>query len=270
MSRQPSKRGLTLDLGGNGNNTASLPPKRTRLQVATAISTHPAPILTTPDVQMLKLSSPELAKFLTSGNNLATPTPSGGYLFPKTVTEEQELYAKGFEQALLDVRNKDSSAQDVSTKDKPAISSRPSSAAGSNAEDSNSTNSFSTLIPEGVVQVKQERDESQMDSDLESENSSSAGGNNSSLNPVDMETQEKLKLERKRQRNRVAASKCRKKKLERISQLDERVAQLKGENADLAAVVKRLKESVCSLKQEVIEHVNSGCQIVIASGDGGL
>ena len=77
-----------------------------------------------------------------------------------------------------------------------------------------------------------------------------------------------FQVERKRARNRVAASKCRKKKLERISQLDERVAQLKGENADLAAVVKRLKESVCSLKQEVIEHVNNGCQIVISSADG--
>lgn len=33
------------------------------------------------------------------------------------------------------------------------------------------------------------------------------------LNPIDMESQERIKLERKRQRNRVAASKCRKRKL---------------------------------------------------------
>jgi transcription factor AP-1 len=33
------------------------------------------------------------------------------------------------------------------------------------------------------------------------------------MSPIDMESQEKIKLERKRQRNRVAASKCRKRKL---------------------------------------------------------
>ncbi len=65
-------------------------------------------------------------------------------------------------------------------------------------------------------------------------------------------------------RNRVAASKCRKRKLERIAQLDGKVQQLKGENAELAGVVKRLKEAVCNLKQEVMDHMNSGCQIMVA------
>lgn len=36
------------------------------------------------------------------------------------------------------------------------------------------------------------------------------------MSPIDMESQERIKLERKRQRNRVAASKCRKRKLGRI------------------------------------------------------
>merc|ERR1719305_2047376 len=63
---------------------------------------------------MLKLSSPELAKFLTSSNSLPSgstlPTPtagSGTYLFPKNVTEEQELYAKGFEEALNNLKSKE-------------------------------------------------------------------------------------------------------------------------------------------------------------------
>lgn len=76
-----------------------------------------------------------------------------------------------------------------------------------------------------------------------------------------METQEKIKLERKRQRNRVAASKCRKRKLERISKLEDKVKILKGENSDLASVVKNLKEHVFQLKQQVIEHIGSGCNI---------
>lgn len=79
--------------------------------------------------------------------------------------------------------------------------------------------------------------------------------------PIDMENQEKIKLERKRQRNRVAASKCRKRKLERISKLEDRVKCLKGENSDLGGTVKALKEHISKLKQKVIEHMKAGCDI---------
>lgn len=83
------------------------------------------------------------------------------------------------------------------------------------------------------------------------------------MSPIDMESQEKIKLERKRQRNRVAASKCRKRKLERISKLEDKVKNLKGENVELGSVVKALKEHVCQLKQQVIDHINSGCNIPV-------
>merc|ERR1719479_52144 len=88
------------------------------------------------------------------------------------------------------------------------------------------------------------------------------GGFCDRLSPIDMESQEKIKLERKRLRNRQAATKCRKRKLEKISQLDGRVQQLKEENEDLVAVVRRLKDNVARLKQEVMEHVNHGCEIL--------
>lgn len=83
------------------------------------------------------------------------------------------------------------------------------------------------------------------------------------LSPIDMESQERIKLERKRQRNRVAASKCRKRKLERISKLEDKVKILKGENTELGSIVLNLKQNVFQLKQQVIEHVNSGCRITI-------
>merc|ERR1712014_535104 len=51
----------------------------------------------------LDLTSPELEKFLIQNPTLATPTPSG-YIFPKSVTEEQAMYAKGFEEALEHLR----------------------------------------------------------------------------------------------------------------------------------------------------------------------
>lgn len=68
-------------------------------------------------------------------------------------------------------------------------------------------------------------------------------------------------MERKRQRNRVAASKCRKRKLERISKLEEKVKMLKGENTDLALIVKNHKDIIAQLKQQVMEHMQAGCRI---------
>uniref|UniRef100_A0A8C8A482 Transcription factor JunB n=1 Tax=Otus sunia TaxID=257818 RepID=A0A8C8A482_9STRI len=45
---------------------------------------------------------------------------------------------------------------------------------------------------------------------------------------------------RKRLRNRIAASKCRRRKLERIARLEEKVKALKGQNAELAATANLL------------------------------
>merc|ERR1712193_205754 len=116
-SKMSKRNGLTLDLkpaapagASVGGSTACgatftpvsgiAPSKKARLKTAPEI-------LTSPDVQMLKLTSPQLAEFLTRNPSLATPTPSGGYQFPTTVTAEQELYVKGFEEAL---KNKHASA----------------------------------------------------------------------------------------------------------------------------------------------------------------
>uniref|UniRef100_A0A3Q3IXN1 Transcription factor Jun n=1 Tax=Monopterus albus TaxID=43700 RepID=A0A3Q3IXN1_MONAL len=62
------------------------------------------------------------------------------------------------------------------------------------------------------------------------------------LSPIDMETQERIKAERKRLRNRVAASKCRKRKLERISRLEERVKNLKSQNTELVSSANVLRD----------------------------
>lgn len=85
--------------------------------------------------------------------------------------------------------------------------------------------------------------------------------NSPPMSPIDMENQEKIKLERKRQRNRVAASKCRKRKLERISKLEDKVKVLKSENVELGGVIKALKGHVSQLKQQVIDHINNGCSL---------
>merc|ERR1712173_543087 len=132
--------------------------------------------------------------------------------------------------------------------------SRPNSGA------SGSYDSDTYQVPDGTgIKIKDEPDDGSISDDDDSSSLMSPG--NSGVGPIDMESQERIKLERKRLRNRQAAAKCRKRKLERISQLDDRVAQLKTENSDLAAVVKKMKASVASLKQEVMEHERSGCEI---------
>ncbi|XP_007642008.1 transcription factor AP-1 [Cricetulus griseus] len=69
--------------------------------------------------------------------------------------------------------------------------------------------------------------------------------------------------ERKRMRNRIAASKCRKRKLERIARLEEKVKTLKAQNSELASTANMLREQVAQLKQKVMNHVNSGCQLML-------
>merc|ERR1712158_135365 len=261
------RQNLTLDL-----NSASA--KKNRVQN----------LLTSPDVQMLKLTSPELEKFLSQNPTLATPTPSG-YIFPKSVTEEQMMYAKGFEEALEHLRQAETvpegsneatvaAANTLATLS--AVHPIPAHPAGTSVQvnpehqvtnlnlplslslpntipvqkplsrpNSGASGSYDSelyQVPDGI-KIKDEPDDLSLSGGESNYGSESMlSPNNSGMSPIDMESQEKIKLER-------------------ISQLDERVAQLKTENSDLAAVVKKMKSSVASLKQEVMDHVNSGCEI---------
>jgi len=333
------RQALTLDLNSS---------KRNKMQS----------LLTSPDVQMLKLTSPELEKFINQNPTLTTPTPNGpaAYSFPTTttaasaqppppayaaypqsVTDEQKLYVRGFEEALEQMKKQDKNGvngaaamseefvaaattlaclgnnainhaaanadlaagghQQRPLSTKPVMKGVVGSTAGKYTSslpvtlshlDSRATVKLSpppasfdhqANIKDPLVKVKDEPAEpsilgsdqpysspsptSSVSSPPSSSSSSSRLVINTANTPIDMDTQEMIKLERKRMRNRLAASKCRKSKLEKIGRLDERVKQLKNENADLAAVVKKMKDNVALLKQEVIEHVNTGCSIRI-------
>merc|ERR1712115_117198 len=213
------------------------------------------------------LTSPDVEKFLSQNPTLATPTPSG-YIFPKSVTEEQMMYAKGFEEALEHLRQAEtvpegSNEATVAAANTLATLSavHPAGPSIQISQDHQPTNLPLSLpntipvpkplsrpnsgasgsydpelyqVPEGI-KIKDEPDDQSLSGGESNYGSESMlSPNNAGMSPIDMESQEKIKLERKRLRNRLAASKCRKRKLERISQLDERVAQLKTENADLA------------------------------------
>merc|ERR1712179_272093 len=230
-------------------------------------------ILTSPDVQKLKLSSPELAEFLSRNPTLATPTPSGGnYIFPKTVTEEQESYVKGFEVALKNLQQHEIPNQIITAshvglpsviKSEPltrtsietiekATAAHRASAAASSAKlvpvvpgsippvvsvpdvigksfslpevSPRPESSASGSMDSAELRIKEEMDDDDVsfsDEDLpKATPKKGRGGRGGKITPINMQTQEKIKLERKRMRNRLAASKCRKRKLERISQLE--------------------------------------------------
>ncbi|KAI4486756.1 hypothetical protein M0804_006126 [Polistes exclamans] len=244
------KRNLTLDL--NSCQRQGQQAKRPRLGPLPTTLNNVAPILSSPDLNMLKLGSPELEKLIIeqqdgNGSIVASlPTPTAQILFPKTVTEAQELYARGFVDALNELHHSDSSQE-------------PGSLHGA---------TYTTLEPPGSVQsVGTESSVSQGLMQIKDEPQTVPSVSSSPpMSPIDMENQERIKLERKRQRNRVAASKCRRRKLERISRLEDKVKILKGENSELSTVVHKLKEHVCQLKEQVMDHVHSGCQIMTVSG----
>ena len=70
-----------------------------------------------------------------------------------------------------------------------------------------------------------------------------------------------MQIERKRARNRAAATKCRLRKLERISVLDKEAAELRRANDALSLANQRLRGQLCKLRQDLRWHLNNGCSL---------
>ncbi|XP_065265483.1 transcription factor Jun [Emys orbicularis] len=250
-----------------------------------------ADILTSPDVGLLKLASPELERLIIQSSNgliTTTPTPTQ-FLCPKNVTDEQEGFAEGFVRALAELHNQNtmpsvtSAAQPVNSGMTPVSSmagnngfnttlhSEPpvyanlsnfNPSALSTAPNYNANNigyppqhHINPPMPVQHPRLQALKEEPQTVPEMP--------GETPPLSPIDMESQERIKAERKRMRNRIAASKCRKRKLERIARLEEKVKTLKAQNSELASTANMLREQVAQLKQKVMNHVNSGCQLML-------
>lgn len=239
------KRSLTLDLNSNNG------PAVKKLRVPPGSN---APMLSSPDYKKLTINTPEIEKMLMA-QGLQTPTPS--LMFPKIATQEQEMFSRGFEDALHELQHSDSSQGAIHHVELPRSSSSSSSSGttymtlDTQFQSNQHHSHFGLALSQGnSVTVKEEPQTVPL-------------GPTPPMSPIDMECQERYKLERKRERNRVAASKCRRRKLERIARLEDKVKMLKGENTELSNVVAKLKEQVCILKEQVMEHVQSGCQILL-------
>uniref|UniRef100_A0A3Q2UJF9 Transcription factor JunD n=1 Tax=Fundulus heteroclitus TaxID=8078 RepID=A0A3Q2UJF9_FUNHE len=244
-------------------------------------------LLSSPDLGLLKLASPELERLIIQSNGLVTTTPtSSQFLYPKTVTDEQE-FAEGFVKALEDLHKQNqlngaaqtNGSLDLGSNLTPAavqpdlpvytnLNSYGNGPLGTTVNYSTDTVPFPPPPTHhlGAAQLQPElsrvqpppppKEEPQTVPDVQS------FGESPPLSPVDMDSQERIKAERKRLRNRIAASKCRKRKLERISRLEDKVKTLKTQNTDLASTASLLREQVAQLKQKVLTHVSSGCQML--------
>ncbi|XP_029309945.1 transcription factor AP-1-like [Cottoperca gobio] len=254
-------------------------------------------ILTSPDVGLLKLASPELERLIIqSCTGLTTPTPTQ-FVCPKNITDEQEGFAEGFVRALAELHYHQQA---------PAV--HPDAQTGaSNSMVSGSAASESGGIPYSCTVRTDPPEYTNLGAFSRAEGSASApaaserhpsinypsahhhmdhhraaaqhsrlhalkeepqtvpemSGDTPPLSPINMENQERIKAERKRMRNRVAASKCRKRKLERISRLEDRVKNLKNQNTELVSSANVLRDELALLKQKVMDHVNSGCQLIL-------
>lgn len=244
------KRAMTLDFNGGMFNS-----KKQKVQAA---------LLQSPDLNMLKLASPELEKMIIQANGMVTTTPTPTQiLFPKFVTDEQEAYAQGFVAALAELHSQPTSGSSSS-------SSIPDTVL-STAEAMDSKKFYTTTsLPGGLLhnglpsKSILSGNGSLMVSVKEEPQTVPCGLNSPPPSPIDMANQEVIKLERKRARNRVAARKCRTRKLERIARLEDKVSDLKGQNNELSTQAAKLRDEVCKLKKTIIEHVGSGCQIMMS------
>ncbi|XP_025922926.1 transcription factor jun-D [Apteryx rowi] len=235
-----------------------------------------AGLLGSAELGLLKLASPELERLIIQSNGLVTTTPtSGQFLYPKAAASEEQEFAEGFVKALEDLHKQNQlgtggggaaaggsggggaelPAAGLAPPSEPPVYANLSSypAVSYAAEPGPFAAPPPRLPPPPPPPLK---DEPQIVPEVPS------FGESPPLSPIDMDTQERIKAERKRLRNRIAASKCRKRKLERISRLEEKVKSLKSQNTELASTASLLREQVAQLKQKVLSHVNSGCQLL--------
>ena len=75
------------------------------------------------------------------------------------------------------------------------------------------------------------------------------------------QNKEESKHSLRKERNKIAARKCRQKKLDKLNNLGRKLSNLKEDIEAGSTFIKTLQASIYTLKQEIIEHNDNGCQI---------
>ncbi|OQR70369.1 transcription factor AP-1-like [Tropilaelaps mercedesae] len=249
-----SKRPMTLELDSRNNTRAKRP--------------KPVPILSSPDLHRLALASPDVENFIKGSLQVSSsgqPTPVAAYIFPpKDPTVQQKQFVKGFEDALEECKRRGSLNP---------IPCEPLVSCGTTTLTTlTSANLESLNVQNGTVASSQSSNMSSVETHSSDTSDSMSMPMTSvkdeqtvpnGVDPIDMRDQEKLKLERKRLRNRIAASKCRRKKLERITQLEDQVNKLKSDNQEYEKMISMLRQEIDTLHQEAVMHRQHGCHIEV-------
>ncbi|XDV41831.1 hypothetical protein PO909_010631 [Leuciscus waleckii] len=164
-------------------------------------------ILTSPDVGLLKLASPELERLIIQSSNgliTTTPTPTQ-FLCPKNVTDEQEGFAEGFVRALAELHHQH--------------------------------------MPSGAVYSSSMRPDPPVYADLNTFNPATNPAMSFTSAPPPHSVNAPLPVQHPR--------------------LQDKVKNLKSQNSELASTANMLRDQVAQLKQKVMNHVNSGCQLML-------
>jgi len=283
QSVKKMKMGMSLDLTASEQQKKGSVLKQAKLEDPLTMAT--------PDLGLFMLASPDLERFIQqNGMVLTTPTPTTQILFPKTVTEEQEAYARGFVDALGELHKNYGAPMIGSTATGTVAGTRgtvvPQKILIQKQQGiPNFTTTTTTMLPgsvfarstaQGVNLSQASRGNLQMGMMVQPKievggppqtvptfRGSVTPSSSVSVAPINMDDQESAKLDRKRARNRLAATRCRNRKLERISRLEDRVKELKGQNSRLGETAAALREQVLRLKQNIMEHTQSGCQVMM-------
>ncbi|XP_031553159.1 transcription factor jun-D-like [Actinia tenebrosa] len=291
-------------------------------------------ILTSPDLNLLKLASPELEKLILNCGSLVTPTPQGlkNSAANLSVTEQQELYARGFLEALQKLHQEqgppgstaisnaaftlNQTTSSIGVPTKPVFTQAPANVQPSTVplatqmlvtSDENFTtvqsypsNTLSTIstgeLPLESVRTRNVTSQifpqfqstgGTMNAQPQFQNAAANFGYSNQgqlakvkvedslqvvpgtppLPPIDLDLQEAVKSERKKLRNRLAASKCRRRKLEKEADLEKKVQELKDKNSGLQSEAFELREQICQLKKQVMKHINEGCKVYLSASN---
>lgn len=167
------KRKMTLDL-----NSAKRP------RVFSVNTPGVIDVLSSPDVMKLNIPTPELDRLIMNTNPDVLQTPTSVF-FPKNVTEEQELYAKGFEHALKQLHDQDSSVQ---SSDRGLEEGSSNASSYRDSKSSGYVDFSNVVVKEEPQTVPDDYTDDEDDDSSVSDGSSVVGGNRSIL-PVDMASQ---------------------------------------------------------------------------------
>lgn len=239
------------------------------------------PVTNSTHIDCSKVASPDLEAFLlyaSAGSSevdlgdstSSTPTQ---ILFPKSVTAEQEAYARGFVDALEELHRR----QGV-----PAVAGPTQSVVWTQSS-SSSCATDNTAVSCWTSDVQTSSSVCGHASSVSSPGSSVGGAGEVSRATVDVDRRPRrtatddgvqtvprwystppsspdvdavdlARIDRKRERNRLAAQKCRSRKLEQIAVLESGCAVLRAENDALSRTAKQLGDEVARLRHALAEH----------------